>query len=106
MIADMTRFAPLALAAPLILVACVAPGPELPPVGAGSDSRSVVTNDTCGAGAFAGLIGQPRSVLDATILPEDARVVFVDDAMTTDFDETRITVVIDGNTDIERVFCG
>lgn len=60
--------------------------------------------DTCGAAAWQHLIGQPRTAADA--LPQPKRVYHITDAITQDFREDRINVVLDDSGTIGAVTCG
>ena len=97
----MTRvFLLLALAlsacAPLALPpqAGVEPGPAMPAA------------DTCGAGPYAGLIGQPATALERVLILRQVRVIRPGDAVTMDFREDRINFLIDGSERIARITCG
>ena len=54
-------------------------------------------------------LGQSRPVRageGASALPEGSRVILPGDAVTQDFVDTRLNVVIDGNASVERLYCG
>lgn len=60
--------------------------------------------DTCGARNWQQLIGQPREAADA--VPQPKRVYHITDAVTQDFREDRINVVLDDSGTIGAVTCG
>ena len=101
----MTRIG-LLLALPLLLSACEVQGTRLPPVGVAPEPAAEVVPDTCGASRFASLVGQPKSVADGMTFPQGTRVILPDMAVTMDYREDRLNVLIDGNATVERVYCG
>ncbi|MXU64910.1 hypothetical protein GSH16_05595 [Rhodobacteraceae bacterium KN286] len=62
--------------------------------------------DECGAAAFAELVGQPRSALEGQTLPEGTRVAGPTDAVTSDFNPTRLNITTDADDVIVKVECG
>ena len=97
----------LLLALPLLLSACTVRGTGLPPLGQPEpEAAPVVETDACGAARFAYLVGQPKSVADRTAFPQGTRVILPGSAVTMDDREERLNVLIDGNADVERVYCG
>ncbi len=100
----MKRLALLTL--PFLAAACVQEGPRLPPIGIAADSGSAVAEDTCGASRFTYLVGLPQTSLQDVVLPDGARVIPPGSAVTSDFRRERLNVVIDGNAEVERVYCG
>ena len=82
------------LAVGVFVTACVGPRPL--PLTPGPD--------TCGAANWQQLIGQPRAAADA--VPQPKRVYHITDAVTQDFREDRINVVLDDSGTIGAVTCG
>jgi hypothetical protein len=66
----------------------------------GSDS------DPCGAGRWQDLVGQNSSVLVASDLPEETRILYPDMTATGQFEGGRMNVTVDGSNTITRVYCG
>jgi hypothetical protein len=93
------------LAFPVLLSACEVQGTDMPPLGL-PEAEPVAQADTCGAARFAALVGQPMQVVDRTTFPAGTRVILPDTAVTMDFREERLNVLIDGNASVERVYCG
>jgi hypothetical protein len=93
------------LAFPVFLSACEVQGTGMPPLG-GPEAEPVAEIDTCGAARFAALVGQPKSVVDRTTFPDGTRVILPGMAVTMDYREERLNVLIDGNAAVERVYCG
>lgn len=62
-------------------------------------------SDVCGASKFEGLIGQNRHVLDGMTLPEPARIIGPDMAVTRDYRRDRLNVEYDRNGVIQRISC-
>ena len=60
--------------------------------------------DTCGAADWQQLVGQPRAAADA--VPQPKRVYHITDAVTQDYREDRINVVLDDSGKIGAVTCG
>lgn len=97
----------LLLALPVLLSACEVQGTRLPPVGlAPPEPAAEAVSDACGASRFAALVGQPKSVVDRTTFPQGSRVILPGTAVTMDYREERLNVLIDGNATVERVYCG
>jgi hypothetical protein len=86
-----------------LLAACEVQGTGLPPLGV-PEPEPVA--DTCGATRFASLVGQPMAVVDRTTFPAGTRVILPGTAVTMDFREERLNILIDGNAAVERVYCG
>ena len=93
------------LAFPVLLSACEVEGTDMPPLGL-PEAEPVAQADTCGAARFASLVGQPMQVVDRTTFPAGTRVILPGTAVTMDFREERLNVLIDGNASVERVYCG
>jgi hypothetical protein len=81
----------------LPLVACVAPGPSLPPVGLA---------DACRASEHRDLLGQPRNLVAGRRFVGAVRVLGPTDAATMDLQPTRINFDVDDRGTIVRVRCG
>jgi hypothetical protein len=105
MIETMTR---ILLSLPIVLLAagCAVEGTDMPPLGLPEDTAAVAETDACGAARYASLVGQPMAVVDRTTFPAGTRVILPDTAVTMDFREDRLNVLIDGNAAVERVYCG
>jgi hypothetical protein len=86
-----------------LVAACEVQGTGLPPLGVPEPDAAA---DTCGATRFAYLVGQPMAVVDRTTFPSGTRIILPDTAVTMDFREERLNVLIDGNAVVERVYCG
>ena len=89
----------------VLLASCEVQGTDLPPIGL-PEAEPVAVTDTCGAARFAGLVGQPMQVVDRTTFPTGTRIILPGTAVTMDFREERLNVLIDGNAAVERVYCG
>jgi len=100
----MKRIALLAL--PVLIAACVQEGPRLPPVGVAAEAGSATAEDTCGAARFTYLVGQPQTALQGVGFPGGTRIIPPDIAVTQDFRADRLNVVVDGNAEVARVYCG
>jgi hypothetical protein len=87
----------------VLVAACEVQGTGLPPLGVPEPEPAA---DTCGATRFVYLVGQPMAVVDRTTFPAGTRVILPDTAVTMDFREERLNVLIDGNAAVERVYCG
>jgi hypothetical protein len=87
------------------LTAC-APMPVVPPASSPGPSVPDVANDTCNAGANAGLIGQPATALERVLIMAPIRIIRPGDAVTMDFMESRINFELDQVDRIVRIFCG
>lgn len=86
------------MALPLALLAgCTEPGTPAEP--------APPTTDSCGAAAFEGLVGQPKTALDRMTLPEGARVIGPNQPVTMDFRPTRLNIEIGKDDRIARVGC-
>jgi hypothetical protein len=88
-----------------LLTACEVQGTGLPPLGV-PEPEPAAAEDTCGAARYASLVGQPMAVVDRTTFPAGTRVILPGTAVTMDFREERLNVLIDGNAAVERVYCG
>ena len=95
----------LLLALPLFVSACEVQGTDMPPLGL-PETEAAAQADTCGAARFAYLVGQPKSAVDRTTFPAGTRVILPGTAVTMDYREERLNVLIDGNAAVERVYCG
>jgi diaminopimelate epimerase len=93
------------LSLPVLLAACEVQGTDMPPLGL-PETEPVAETDACGAARFAGLVGQPKAVVDRTTFPSGTRVILPGTAVTMDFRAERLNVLIDGNASVERVYCG
>jgi len=89
----------LALALPLALMACVAPGIDPVPI-------NPVPLEQCNAAALQGLVGQPGSVLNGMRFSIDVRVIQPGMAVTMDFMPNRLNIWLGTGNVIERVTCG
>ena len=90
--------------APLMLsVAACTPLPMFDPL---PDPVPVEIEDTCGAAAHAGLIGQDASALERVHLRQRVRVIQPGMAVTMDYGPDRINFEIDTRNRIARIFCG
>ncbi len=87
------------------LSAC-APMPVTPPPVPSGPSVPDAANDTCNAGANAGLIGQPATALERVLIMAPVRIIRPGDAVTMDFMESRINFELDPFDRIVRIFCG
>ena len=67
--------------------------------------RGLPAEDTCGAGAFAQLIGQPEREIDRTSLPDTARVVGPDTVVTMDFAPGRLNVMVNAQGVVTELRC-
>lgn len=70
------------------------------------EASQPVAEDSCGAGALQGLIGQGAGVLDGRQFTGPVRVVRPGMAMTMDYNPARLNVQVDDKNLIERAFCG
>ncbi|PYF09727.1 peptidase inhibitor I78 family protein [Rhodobacter viridis] len=62
--------------------------------------------DRCGAAGLQGLVGQKENALKAMTLPKPTRVVHPGEAVTMDYSETRLNVMIDSKGLISKLHCG
>lgn len=94
---------PSALLLPLAFAACVEgaapddPGaifPPTPPTG------------TCGAPALQGLVGQSETVLQTMKFTVPVRIIHPGTAVTMDYHENRLNIVIDAAGKISHINCG
>jgi hypothetical protein len=90
----------------LVAAGCAVQGTQLPPLGLAPEPAAEEEADTCGAARFAYLVGQRNTVVERTALPDGARVILPGQPVTTDFRAERLNVLIDGNAEVERVYCG
>jgi hypothetical protein len=88
------------------LSACAVRGTGLPRPRPRSPNEPVVEADACGAARFAYLVGQPKSLADRTAFPPKARGHPPGTAVTHGSPADRLNVLIDGNAEVERVYCG
>ncbi len=101
----MTRFLLLPLA--LATAGCAVQGTRLPPLGLAPEPvAEEAAADTCGAARFAYLVGQRNTVVAGTALPEGTRVILAGQPVTMDARPERLNVLIDGNAEVESVYCG
>ena len=92
----------MSLAFSLAVVAC-APGVPV----AGGPERAPPGQDTCGAAAFQGLVGRPRSAILPAPRDRVQRVHARGEVLTMDFSETRLNIEYDRVSGrILRVYCG
>ena len=96
----------LSLALPVFLAACAVQGTQFPEVGVAASEDAATPPDTCGAAAFAYLVGSPRGTLGTVDFPDGTRILLPDSAATMDFNPERLNVYIDGNATVERIECG
>ncbi len=80
-----------------LLIGCVAPGPEFPPM---------TDPDTCGQQEFAGFLGQPRVTLEGVTFPGPARIIGPNDIVTQDFVPERINFLINQRDEVDDITCG
>lgn len=100
---------PLVLTLAFALGACAQAGPEgamAPGDAATAGAAPAGARGACGAEARQALVGQSVSVLDASELPADTRMLFPGMSATTDFRPDRLNVSIGASDRIDRVFCG
>lgn len=83
-----------ALMAALMLAGCL-PEAEVPP-----------TPDSCGAAALQDLLGQPEAVLATMRFAQPLRIIHPGDAVTMDFSEGRLNILIDAEGRISALNCG
>ena len=89
----------LALSAPLFLLACVPPAPEIPTV-------PLPEADACGASALQNLVGQPFSALAAMTFAGPMRLIRPDMAVTMDYSPERLNIFMNSADIIDSVSCG
>jgi hypothetical protein len=70
------------------------------------DPQGQTQPDTCGAAAFAKLIGQPAAALASIARDGPLRVIAYGARATTDFRPTRLTVRLDRDGRIASLTCG
>ncbi|WP_444454709.1 I78 family peptidase inhibitor [Rhodobacter capsulatus] len=63
-------------------------------------------SDHCGAAGLRGLVGQPETALKGMRLPKSTRVLHPGQAVTMDYSETRLNVLIDSKGLISTLHCG
>lgn len=95
-------FRAFALAAPLVLAACVdavvPPAPVEPP--------SLPPENACGAADLQDLVGQSAARLETMRFAGPTRVIRPGMAVTMDYSASRLNLYIDTEGNIERVSCG
>ncbi len=72
----------------------------------GTEEPVTDTNTACGAAAMQGLVGQPESVIAAMTFAAPVRILHPGDAMTMDYNPTRLNIMIDARGRVEKIFCG
>lgn len=87
-----------------LLAACGVQGTDMPPIGMAATPAAV--EDTCGAARFSYLVGQAREVALGTALPEGTRIIGPGDVPGDEVRPDRLNVRIDGNVEVDEVFCG
>ncbi|MEZ5798178.1 MAG: I78 family peptidase inhibitor [Paracoccaceae bacterium] len=83
----------------LLLSACVAEVPAVPPV---VDPDP----DACGTSALQGLLGKDRSILEAMKFSQPVRVIEPGMAVTLDYSAGRLNILLDEHDRIQQVTCG
>jgi uncharacterized lipoprotein YajG len=94
----------LPLMACLILLSACA----MPPASVLQDGPTVpvASEDSCGAGQYAGLIGQDATSLERVLIMGQVRLIRPDQAVTMDFSAERINFWIGADNRIVRITCG
>ena len=95
----MTRF--LYLLPVALLVACDAPSPTTPI----RPTLPAPDEDTCGAAAYADLIGQDATALETVLIMRPVRVIRPGTAITMDFRQDRLNFQIDWANTIASIGC-
>ncbi len=95
----MTRF--LYLLPVALLAACEAPAPTA----ATRPALPAPNEDTCGAAAYANLIGQDATALETVLIMRPVRVIRPGTAITMDFRQDRLNFQIDGTNTIASIGC-
>jgi hypothetical protein len=94
----------------LVLSACGAAVPPPGPVASAYQPPPLPLTDTCGAGPYAGLIGQPASALERTLIMRQLRLLRGTDAAVPASVPGRINFVITttptGGEQITAITCG
>jgi hypothetical protein len=103
----LTRFQEGALRAalfllPFVLAACVE-GQSPPDPGVAEPAPPI---GSCGAGDLQGLVGQPQSVLQTMKFAGPVRIIQPGMAVTMDYSEDRLNILINEAGMIESVTCG
>jgi len=80
----------------VLLAGCTATQAVLPPQ----------LEDTCGAGAFADLIGKDATALETSLLLGPVRVIRPGDAVTMDYLPDRVNFIISETETIQMIDCG
>ncbi|PJI86420.1 peptidase inhibitor I78 family protein [Yoonia maricola] len=80
----------------IALAGCTAAEPPLPPQ----------LEDTCGAAAFADLIGQDATALERTLVLGPVRLIRPGDVVTMDFRPDRVNFKINDTETIQSIDCG
>ena len=96
----MRRLVPLTLTCGALLLAACEPIPSPAPV-----PTLPEPSDACGASGYQGLIGQPRTVLNAMKFPLGTRVIGPEDAITADYRTERLNIEYGIGGLIERAAC-
>ncbi|MBD3665624.1 hypothetical protein H9Q16_16945 [Sulfitobacter sp. TSTF-M16] len=89
------------IAGALLLAGCGAPGGS---GNSGGSAPRVSGDDTCGASAYAGLIGQDAVV--ALSIPDPKRSYRPDEVVTSDFNPERVSIQLDETDVIVAIACG
>ncbi len=95
----MIPFAARLIPAVLLLAACTVDMP--PPVVFPPDPVG-----RCGAADLQGLVGQPASVLQTMRFGGPVRIIRPGEAVTMDYSESRLNIIINRSDRIESVTCG
>lgn len=80
----------------LLLTACTAAPPSLPPM----------LEDTCRANEYANLIGQDATALERVLILGQVRVIRPGDFVTQDFRPNRLNFGIDSANKVIEISCG
>ncbi len=75
------------------------------PAAAPANAAEATAQDTCGAGAFQGLVGTPAAGIDQATLPAGTRIVTPSTMVTQDFNPTRLNIVTDTNGNVASLSC-
>jgi hypothetical protein len=100
----MTRFVIIALL--VLMSACTVPR-EMPRPGTpDAPPAPLPENDTCGAGPFAGMVGQDSTALERVLIMREVRVIRPGMPVTADFSAERINFLINETGRIAQITCG